>query len=139
MARATAGLRRRFLSLRRPLAVLNRTWVPSKSPHTGVTCGVPSVFTVARLAKAFFCRMSLNPSGMPAIVLSFRRLWSRPLARGWPRGRPLGEEPRPGLGQPAHREQQPYQTLLHQLTVLGGRIRHPLPRPLALLGLEPER
>ena len=41
--------------------------------------------------------------------------------------------------RPANREQQPHQALLHELRVLGGRVRHPLAGPLALLGLEAER
>src|SRR6266496_5241275 len=65
MDRATVGVRRRFLSLTRPLAVLMRTWRPSQSNHTGVTWGVLSAFIVARLAKAFLVvRRSLNASGI---------------------------------------------------------------------------
>src|SRR5439155_865856 len=41
MESATRGLRARFLTLTRPCAVLKRTCVPSKSTHTGVTCGAP--------------------------------------------------------------------------------------------------
>src|SRR5262245_47423587 len=36
-----------------------RTWRPSKSTHTGVTCGLPSGPTVARCAKPFFSNRSL--------------------------------------------------------------------------------
>src|SRR5262244_910295 len=72
MLKATVGVRRRFLSLIRPLAELMRRWRPSQSNQTGVTCGVPSGLMVARLAKAFLAlRTSLNPSGTVVTARSF--------------------------------------------------------------------
>ena len=69
MDSATAGVRRRFLSFRRPLAVLMRRRLPSQSNHTGVTWGVPSALSVARFAKAFFVvSRSLYASGMALMV-----------------------------------------------------------------------
>src|SRR2546428_1854612 len=68
---ATRGSRARFLTLTRPFAVLKRTCVPSKSTHTGVTCGAPAGPTVARCANAFFVKRSRYCSGIVAI-----RSWS---------------------------------------------------------------
>src|SRR5579864_5570087 len=53
-----------FLSFTRPSAELNRMWLPSKSTHTGVTCGLPSGITVARLANAGFVNKSAYFSGI---------------------------------------------------------------------------
>src|SRR5262245_16176154 len=47
----TRGSRRRFSSFTRPIAVLNMMRSPSRSIHIGVTCGDPSVFSVARCQK----------------------------------------------------------------------------------------
>src|SRR5437667_2670613 len=63
-ASATRGSRRMFLSFWRPLAELTMTWSPSKSHHTGVTCGLPSGMSVPRLAKARFENRSRYLSGM---------------------------------------------------------------------------
>src|SRR5438552_4045014 len=67
MESATRGLRARFLTLTRPFAVLKRTCVPSKSTHTGVTCGAPSGPTVASCANAFFVKRSRYCSGIVAM------------------------------------------------------------------------
>src|SRR2546422_4136771 len=67
MESATRGLRARFLTLTRPFAVLKRTCVPSKSTHTGVTCGAPSEPTVATCANAFFVKRSRYCSGIVAM------------------------------------------------------------------------
>src|SRR5207245_11002643 len=64
---AAGGSRARFLTLTRPFAVLKRTCVPSKSIHTGVTCGAPSEPTVARCANAFFVKRSRYCSGIVAM------------------------------------------------------------------------
>src|ERR1700685_753838 len=64
MARATRGLRRTFLSFCRPFAELKMTCSPSKSHHTGVTCGRPSGINVPRLAKARFLNRSRYFSGI---------------------------------------------------------------------------
>src|ERR1700680_3941815 len=45
-------------SFTRPLAELTSTCLPSKSHHTGVTCGCPSGIRVPRLANAFFLNRS---------------------------------------------------------------------------------
>src|SRR5579859_7664526 len=55
IASATGAPSRMLRALTRPFAVLTRTTPSFRSNHTGVTCGVPSGITVARLAKAFFC------------------------------------------------------------------------------------
>src|SRR3974377_151307 len=74
MARAIRRLRRMFLSLTRPLAELMRKCAPSKSNHTGATCGLPSCMMVARFAKAFLVSRSRNFSGMlTAMVPSFSK------------------------------------------------------------------
>src|SRR3972149_2161196 len=61
-------LRRMFLSFTRPLAELTRICVPSKSHHTGVTCGEPLAISVARCAKATLVKRSLNCSGIAAPI-----------------------------------------------------------------------
>src|SRR6266436_3599473 len=64
MASATRGSRRTLRSFWRPLAELKVTCSPSKSHHTGVTCGRPSGMRVPKLAKAFFWKRSRYFSGM---------------------------------------------------------------------------
>src|SRR5208337_1400985 len=64
MARATRGSRRTLRSFWRPLAELKMTCWPSKSHHTGVTCGRPSGMRVPRLAKARFWKRSAYFSGI---------------------------------------------------------------------------
>src|ERR1700723_1596175 len=61
---ATRGSRRTFLSFWRPLAELKMMCSPSKSHHTGVTCGLPLGIRVPRLAKARFWKRSRYFSGM---------------------------------------------------------------------------
>src|SRR3954464_4821313 len=61
---ATRGSRRMFLSFWRPRAVFTSTRSPSKSTHTGVTCGLPSGMTVARLANARLVKRSRYLSGI---------------------------------------------------------------------------
>src|SRR6185503_11648206 len=74
-----------FLSFCRPRAEFTKTCLPSKSTHTGVTCGVPSGIIVARFAKAFLSNKSLYFSGITsAIAFSFaqfviRNLYAAPL------------------------------------------------------------
>src|SRR2546425_823684 len=68
MESATRGSLARFLTLTRPFAVLKRTCVPSKSTHTGVTCGAPSGPTVASCANAFFVKRSRYCSGIVAML-----------------------------------------------------------------------
>src|SRR5579863_8415378 len=60
----TRGSRRTLRSFWRPLAELKMTCSPSKSHHTGVTCGRPSGIRVPRLAKARFWKRSRYFSGM---------------------------------------------------------------------------
>src|SRR5947207_310482 len=81
MESATRGLRARFLTLTRPFAVLKRTCVPSKSTHTGVTCGAPSGPAVARCANAFFVKRSRYCSWIVAMASwsQIRRAESIPL------------------------------------------------------------
>src|SRR5437773_6614955 len=88
MESATRGLRAKFFTLTRPCAVLKRTCVPSKSTHTGVTCGAPSAPTVARCAKAFFVKRSRYCSGIVTM-----RSWS-PI----PRAESIPLDARPGAG-----------------------------------------
>jgi hypothetical protein len=52
------GSRRMFLSLTRPLALLMMTYLPSKSTHTGLACGDPSLIMVVRWAKDLFLKRS---------------------------------------------------------------------------------
>src|SRR2546423_1697423 len=61
---ATRGSRRILLSFWRPRAVFTRTRSPSRSTHTGVTCGLPSGMSVARLANARFVKRSRYLSGI---------------------------------------------------------------------------
>src|SRR3954469_9135335 len=61
---ATRGSRRIFLSFCLPRAVFTSTRSPSKSTHTGVTCGLPSGMSVARLANARFVKRSRYLSGI---------------------------------------------------------------------------
>src|SRR3970040_542366 len=65
---ATRLLPRLFYSFPPPLAELTRICVPSKSHHTGVTCGEPSAISVARCAKATLVKRSLNCSGIAAPI-----------------------------------------------------------------------
>src|SRR2546427_9296895 len=51
MARATFGFFFKLRCLTRPIAVLMSTNLPSVSTQVGVTCGVPSGFTVATNTK----------------------------------------------------------------------------------------
>src|SRR5579863_9974830 len=60
----TRGSRRTLRSFWRPLAELKMTCSPSKSHHTGVTCGLPSGMSVPRLANARFWNRSRYFSGM---------------------------------------------------------------------------
>src|SRR5579872_368883 len=64
LAIATRGSRRIFLSFWRPRAVFTSTRSPSRSTHTGVTCGLPSGMSVARLANARLVKRSRYLSGM---------------------------------------------------------------------------
>src|SRR5215467_11781611 len=79
---ATRGSRRTFLSFCRPRAELKITCSPSKSHHTGVTCGRPSGIRVPRLAKAFFWKRSRYFSGitldMAAPLRGFREIIDAP-------------------------------------------------------------
>src|SRR5207249_2596952 len=88
MESATRGSRAKFFTLTRPCAVLKRTCVPSKSTHTGVTCGAPSAPTVARCAKAFFVKRSRYCSGIVTM-----RSWSPIL-----RAESIPLDARPGAG-----------------------------------------
>src|SRR5581483_2814785 len=67
IARATRAFRRMFRSLTRPRAEFTRIRSSSTSNHTGVTWGLPSGMSVARFAKAFFCKRSAKLSGTVAM------------------------------------------------------------------------
>src|SRR5216683_5273681 len=64
----TRGSRRTFLSFTRPFAELKRTCFPSKSTHTGVTCGLPSFISVPRFPKACFSNRSKYFSGITSLI-----------------------------------------------------------------------
>src|SRR3989454_10924 len=70
MATATRASRRRLRSFWRPRAELTRTCCPSKSTHTGVTCGLPSGISVARFPNAGLRKRSRNLSGMRSAIMS---------------------------------------------------------------------
>src|SRR6266576_2304993 len=70
MARDTRGSRRTLRSFWRPRAELKITCWPSKSHHTGVTCGRPSGISVPRLAKAGFWKRSRYFSGITLDIAS---------------------------------------------------------------------
>src|SRR6266513_3170746 len=81
MASATRASRRMLRSFWRPFAEFTMTCSPSKSTHTGVTCGRPSGMIVPRLAKAFFWKRSRYFSGITVDIvhLSDRRLLTQNL------------------------------------------------------------
>src|SRR5712691_10495041 len=70
MATATRASRRRLRSFWRPRAELTRTCCPSKSTHTGVTCGLPSGISVARFPNAGLRKRSRYFSGMRSAIMS---------------------------------------------------------------------
>src|SRR5712692_3889289 len=74
IAMATRGSRRTLRSFCRPLAELKITKSPSRSHHTGVTCGWPSGISVPRLAKARLLNRSryLSGIGMSPPLLELR-------------------------------------------------------------------
>src|SRR5580658_8069314 len=81
MASETRGSRRTLRSFWRPLAELNSTCSPSKSTHTGVTCGRPSGIRVPRLAKARLVNKSRYFSGITADIKTLQNLNSSNYSR----------------------------------------------------------
>src|SRR5215475_10958546 len=123
---ATRGFRWRFLSFTRPRAVLKRMRSPSRSTHTGVTCGAPSAPTVAMCANAFLpSRRSRKFWGIAAMMIVLSRVR---VLRG------LHELTAARLRHRAQRDQQPYDALLHQQRVLREGIGQPLARRLSGAG-----
>src|SRR4029079_18112541 len=72
MAIATRPSRRRLRSFTRPRAVLTSRLVPSQSTQTGVTCGLPSELSVARLANAGLLSRSRCEAGIAVAMRASR-------------------------------------------------------------------
>jgi hypothetical protein len=82
-----AGIAADVAVLLRPLAELKMTCSPSKSTHTGVTCGRPSGINVPRLAKARFWNRSRYFSGITCDIRASGKIGLpqhyRPRGDGW--------------------------------------------------------
>src|SRR2546429_7420920 len=93
----TRGSRFVFLAFREPSPVQTRIRSPSRSTHTGATCGAPSSISVARWAK-FAPRTSalISSESFVAMGTSHRGLLERDRQGGEPANRRPGPtSPRP--------------------------------------------
>src|SRR5215831_18329467 len=118
-----------FRSLTRPFAELKRTCVPSKSTHTGVTCGLPSFISVPRFPKACFSSRSAWVCGITSLIFPSLSLRLNSTQMNF-RNKALGNQSRSRqllhfFGCPAGRNFAKHQTLglhVHHCEIRDNRV-----------------